>query len=85
MMFHMPTRQISLDGNHWRHFMKYWGGGASAKGLVRFIGPFHGRGIGGHAPTGIEIKILKSTIFEMPFLAFWGIDDDFFLVDYFRR
>ena len=28
------------------------GGGASAKGLVRFICPLHGRGIRWHAPTG---------------------------------
>ena len=34
------------------HFMKYWGGGASARGLVRFICPCHGRGVRGHAPTG---------------------------------
>ena len=35
-----------------RHFMKYWGGGARARSLVRFISPSHGRGIRGHAPTG---------------------------------
>ena len=28
------------------------GGGASARGLVRFIGPCHGRGFRGHAPPG---------------------------------
>ena len=47
--------------------MKYWGG-ASARGLVRFICPCHGRGVRGHAPTG------KSRVLEMSFLAFWGTE-----------
>ena len=34
------------------HFMKYWGGVVSARGLVRFICPCHGRGVRGHAPMG---------------------------------
>ena len=39
---------LCLSGGH---FMKNWGR-ASARGLVRFICPCHGRGVRGHAPTG---------------------------------
>ena len=69
--------------------MKYWG--ASARGLVRFICPCHGRGGPGACS---HRKILKSRVLEMPFLAFWGTNFTTegcevpgrhdFLVDYFR-
>ena len=41
-----------LPGIRGGHFTKYWGGGASARGLVRFICLCHDRGVRGHAPTG---------------------------------
>ena len=40
----VATQESTASGGH---FMKYWGGGASARGLVRFISPCHGRGSGG--------------------------------------
>ena len=43
-----PERSPNSGG----HFMKYWGGGASARGHVTFICPCHCRGVRGHAPTG---------------------------------
>ena len=55
--------------------MKYWG--ASARGLVRFICPCHGRGGGpggSHGRGGSHRKILKSRVLEMLFLVFWGTE-----------
>ena len=36
----------------WRTLHEILGGGASARGLVRFMCSCHGRVVRGHAPTG---------------------------------
>ena len=42
---------IYIHIHMWRTLHEIFGG-ASARGLVRFICPCHGRGVRGHAPMG---------------------------------
>ena len=52
------------------HFMKYWGGGECQGPRKIFMSVL----LLGDPGACYHRKILKSTILEIPFLAFWGVE-----------